>query len=182
MCVGHVVSAADVWLRLCGMPSALSGLRTCEINRESRVADGFLAWPRREGGGNTRCGLAPTEQRRPGQKDTQPFGREQKRPSGGVARSVTPPAAGRPRGRLPKAARQGEIRREADESTRRGMRLRERLAIRPFLLSRGFFLFISQVLTAPGRAGGIGGSPVGWGEPGVFRRPRSAGWADRRGP
>ena len=155
MCVGHVVSAADVWLRLCGMPSALSGLRTCEINRESRVADGFLAWPRREGGGNTRCGLAPTEQRRPGQKDTQPFGREQKRPSGGVARSVT---------------------------ARKGMRLRERLAIRPFLLSRGFFLFISQVLTAPGRAGGIGGSPVGWGEPGVFRRPRSAGWADRRGP
>lgn len=28
-----------------------------------------------------------------------------------------------------------------------GMLLRERLAIRPFLLSRGFFLFISQVLS-----------------------------------
>ena len=31
-----------------------------------------------------------------------------------------------------------------------GMRLRERLAIRPFLFSRGFFLFISQVLRAGG--------------------------------
>ena len=26
-------------------------LRTCEINRKGRVADGFLAWPRHEGGG-----------------------------------------------------------------------------------------------------------------------------------
>ena len=41
-------------------------------------------------------------------------------PSGGVARSVT--------------ARRGDA------------PFRERLAIRPFLLSRGFFLFISQVL------------------------------------
>ena len=64
-------------------------LRTCEINRKGRVADGFLAWPRHEGGGNTLSGLAPPEQRRPSQKDTQPFGRGQKMPSGGVARSVT---------------------------------------------------------------------------------------------
>jgi hypothetical protein len=68
-----------------------------------------LAWPRREGGGNTRSGVAdalhrpagclrqavslrsavPPEQRRSSQKDTQPYGREQERPSGRVARSVT---------------------------------------------------------------------------------------------
>ena len=61
------------------------------------------------GGGNTRSGVAdalhrpagclrqavslrsavPPEQRRPSQKDTQPCGREQERPSGRVARSVT---------------------------------------------------------------------------------------------
>ena len=68
-----------------------------------------MAWPRREGGGNTRSGVAdalhrpagclwqavslrsavPPEQRRPSLKDTQPYGREQERPSGRVARSVT---------------------------------------------------------------------------------------------
>ena len=95
-------------------------LRSCEIIRIGRVADGFLARPRREYGGDTRSGLIPCEQRRPGQKDAQPSGREQKRPSGGVACSVTPPAAGRLRGRLPQAARQGETRREAGESTRFG--------------------------------------------------------------
>jgi hypothetical protein len=42
-----------------------------------------------EGGGNTRSGLVPPEQRRSSQKDTQPCGREQERPSGRVARSVT---------------------------------------------------------------------------------------------
>jgi hypothetical protein len=89
------------------------GVRTCEINRTSRVAEGFLVRPRRKHGGNTPCA-----QRRPGQKDTQPSGREQKRPSGGVACPVAPPAAGRLRGRLPQAARKGETRREAGESTR----------------------------------------------------------------
>src|SRR6476620_6849289 len=84
-------------------------LRTCEKITKFRVAAGFLAWPRREGGGNTRSGVAdalhrpadclrqavslrsavPPEQRRPSQKDTQPHGREQERPSGRVARSVT---------------------------------------------------------------------------------------------
>jgi Protein of unknown function, DUF547 len=54
-----------------------------------RVADGFLAWPRREGGGNTRSGLVPPEQCRPSQKDTQPVGESKKRRSGFVARSVT---------------------------------------------------------------------------------------------
>ena len=83
--------------------------RTCEKITKCRVAAGFLAWPRREGGGNTRSGVAdalhrpagclrqavslrsavPPEQRRPSQKDTQPCGREQERPSGRVARSVT---------------------------------------------------------------------------------------------
>ena len=84
-------------------------LRTCEKITKCRVAAGFLAWPRREGGGNTRSGVAdalhrpagclrqavslrsavPPEQRRSSQKDTQPYGREQERPSGRVARSVT---------------------------------------------------------------------------------------------
>ena len=36
-----------------------------------------------------------------------------------------------------------------------GMLLRERLAIRPFLLSRGFFLFISQVLSPNGTCGPV---------------------------
>ena len=84
-------------------------LRTCEKITKCRVAAGFLAWPRREGGGNTRSGVAdalhrpagclrqavslrsavPPEQRRSSQKDTQPCGREQERPSGRVAGSVT---------------------------------------------------------------------------------------------
>ena len=88
---------------LCGF------LRTCEKITKCRVAAGFLAWPRREGGGYTRSGVAdalhrpagclrqavslrsavPPEQRRPSLKDTQPYGREQERPSGRVARSVT---------------------------------------------------------------------------------------------
>jgi hypothetical protein len=55
-----------------------SSLRICEKITKCRVVAGFLAWPRREGGGNTRSGLVPTEQRRPSQKDTQPRGRERR--------------------------------------------------------------------------------------------------------
>ena len=33
-------------------------LRTCEKITKCRVAAGFLAWPRREGDGNTRSGVA----------------------------------------------------------------------------------------------------------------------------
>ena len=50
----------------------------CEKITKCRVVAGFLAWPRREGGGNTRSGLVPNEQRRPSQKDTQPRGRERR--------------------------------------------------------------------------------------------------------
>jgi hypothetical protein len=66
-----------------------TALRTCEKITKCRVAAGFLASPRREGGGNTRSGLVPPEQRRSSQKDTEPYGRGQERPSGRVARSVT---------------------------------------------------------------------------------------------
>jgi hypothetical protein len=38
--------------------SAGGTLRTCEKIRKCRAADGFLAWPRRKGGGNTRGGVA----------------------------------------------------------------------------------------------------------------------------
>src|SRR6476659_7793601 len=82
-------------------------LRTCEKITRCRVAAGFLAWSRREGGGNTRSGVADALHRpafgrlspfarlsrasNAGQskKDTQACGREQDRPSGRVARSVT---------------------------------------------------------------------------------------------
>src|SRR6476619_1412692 len=84
-------------------------MRTCEKITKCRVAAGFLGWSRREGDGNTRSGVAdalhrpagclrqavslrsavPPEQRRSSQKDTQPCGREQERPSGRVVRSVT---------------------------------------------------------------------------------------------
>jgi hypothetical protein len=89
------------------LPALRGELRTCEKITKCRVAAGFLAWPRRKGGGNTRSGVAddlhrpagclrqavslrsavPPEQR--SQKDTQPYGREQERPPGRVARSVT---------------------------------------------------------------------------------------------
>jgi hypothetical protein len=49
-------------------------LRTCEKITKCRVAAGFLAWPRREGGGNTRGGLVPPEQRRSSQKTRNPVG------------------------------------------------------------------------------------------------------------
>jgi hypothetical protein len=118
---------------------AIEALRTCEEITKCRVAAGFLAWPRRDGGGNTRSGVAdalhrpagclrqavslrsavPPEQRRPIQKDAQPCGREQERPSGRVARSVT---------------------------ARCGMRPRGLLARRPFLLSRGVLEFFHRFL------------------------------------
>ena len=47
----------------------------------------FLAWPRREEGAYPQRSVTD-EQRRPGQKAKQPFGRERFGPSGGVARSL----------------------------------------------------------------------------------------------
>src|SRR4029077_10917496 len=108
-------------------------MRTCEKITKCRVAAGFLGWPRREGGGNTRSGVAdalrrpagclrqavslraavPPEQRGKSQKDTQPYGREQERPSGAALPARLQPAA--------------------------GMRPRVRLAIQPFFLSCGAF-------------------------------------------
>jgi len=72
-----------------------------------------LAWPRHEGGGNTRSGLAL-----PGQ-----------------AKKTRNPSGESRKGRLAVLL--------AQLQPAEGMRLRERLAIRPFLLSRG----ISQVLS-----------------------------------
>jgi hypothetical protein len=118
-------------------------LRTCEKITRCRVAAGFLAWSRREGGGNTRSGVAdalhrpaaclrqavslrtavPCEQRRPIQK-----------------RHAT----------LWARARQAVWPRcPLGYSLVRGC-TRVRLAIRPFLLSRGASNFVtgSQTGTA----------------------------------
>ena len=88
-------------------------------------------------------------------------------PSAGCRCFASPyglPAAGcLPFGRLPRLSNAGQAKKTRNPSGESkkgrlavllaqlqpavGMRLRERLAIRPFLLSRGFFLFISQVLS-----------------------------------
>lgn len=85
-------------------------LRTCEIIRKSRLAEGVwlghgtkatalssavLPMLRIALWGCLRSATSP-EQRRPSQKHTQPSGREQKRPSGGVVRSVTACGGGAP--------------------------------------------------------------------------------------
>lgn len=86
-----------------------SCLRTCEIIRKSRVVEGGLGHGTKATAlssavlpmlrialwGCLRSATSP-EQRRSSQKHTQPSGREQKRPSGGVVRSVTACGGGAP--------------------------------------------------------------------------------------
>ena len=93
---------------------AIEALRTCEKITKCRVAAAFLAWPRREGGGNTRSGVAdalhrppgclrqavslrsavPPEQRRSSQKTRNPMGESKKGRL--AARSVTARCADAP--------------------------------------------------------------------------------------
>ena len=62
----------------------------------------FLAWPRREEGAYPQRSVTD-EQRRPGQKAEQPFGRERFGASGGVARSLQTTAGMRVARALPSA-------------------------------------------------------------------------------
>ncbi len=67
----------------------LSHLRACLKTRKSRVAENFSPSQGGRAAAISAAGLPCPHQRRLGEKDSQPFGREPERPSGGVACSVT---------------------------------------------------------------------------------------------
>ena len=105
-------------------------LRTCEKITRCRVAAGFLAWPRREGGGNTRSGVADALHRPAGcLRRLSPFARLSRPSNAGQAKKTRNPGGESKKGRL--AALPARLQPAA------GMRPRVRLAIRPFLLSCG---------------------------------------------
>ena len=100
---------------------AVFGVRTCEIIRKSRVAEDFWL------GQGTKAAAIPAAVL-------------SRLSNAGQAKKTRNPLGERRKGRLAVLL--------AQLQPAEGMLLRERLAIRPFLLSRGYFLIISQVLRA----------------------------------